>query len=106
MGRRDDWHESDIPPEFLDFSTRHGMASIHSLWGINLIFGLGALYAAVLFAITRDFGTDFFLFFGAALVMLAASGVFYLRKRKKDAQRRAAYERWRAQQENRNDDTD
>jgi LPXTG-motif cell wall-anchored protein len=98
MGRQDEWQELEIPPEFLDFPSRHGMLPIYSLWGINLIFGSGALFSAILFASSRDFGADFFSFLAAALVLLTASLVFYLRKRRKNAERWAAFQRWRAEQ--------
>jgi hypothetical protein len=94
--RQDEWQERVIPPEYLDFATRHGLLSIYSLWGISLYLGLFSTFGAALFASSRDFGPEFGVLFAAGLALSTASRVFYLRKRKKDAQREMAYNKWRA----------
>lgn len=98
MGRQDEWQERDIPPEYLDFATRHGLLSIYSSWGVSLYLGLFPTCGAALFASDRDFGPEFGALLAAGLALLIASRVFYLKKRKKDAQREVAYDRWLAEQ--------
>ncbi|WP_326551790.1 LPXTG cell wall anchor domain-containing protein [Micromonospora sp. NBC_01813] len=73
------------------------MASIYSLWGASLYFGLFGIFGAALFASGHDFGVEFFVLLAAGAALFAASVVLYLRKRKKDASRRVAYEKWNAE---------
>jgi hypothetical protein len=98
MGRQDEWQERVIPPEYLDFATRHGLLSIYSFRGVSLYLGLSSIWGAALFVSSRDLVPEFGALLAAGLALLTVSRVFYLRKRKKDAQREMAYDRWLAEQ--------
>ncbi|WP_348775132.1 hypothetical protein [Solwaraspora sp. WMMD791] len=84
-----------VPPQFQDFATRHGLPAIYSLWGLALAVSGWALFAAALLFSGGD--TDPGLVASViAVVGLVMSAVLRRRKRRADRLRHEAYLRLRA----------
>ncbi|MEV6811238.1 hypothetical protein [Micromonospora sp. NPDC051296] len=100
----DKYEELDIPPQFQTFAQRNHVEYRQTPAGITLYLGLAAAFLGLLFStapkVSED-GLTGYLLLGGGAVLLIASRVLHLRKRRREEELYRQYLEWKKDQEER-----
>lgn len=102
----DKYEELDIPPEFQTYADRHHLEYRQTPPGIALYLGVGAVFLGLLFATAPKISSDRtigYLMLGVGVVLLVASRVLHVRKRRNEEELYQRYLQWKAEQHERPD---
>ncbi|MEU8392357.1 hypothetical protein [Micromonospora sp. NPDC048842] len=96
-----EYEELNIPPEFQTYADRHHLEYRQTPPGIALYLGVGALFLGLLFSTAPMVSSDRTIGYGMlglGVVLLIASRVLHVRKRRHEEELYDRYLRWKAQQ--------